>query len=177
MKTLIGRFASIDAANQAQAALINAYPTGNPRLSLSNRVSVVTALSMVVGAVLGYLSANGMVANWGITLDGGKTYLGLLSSDPQTLFGYTVLGLALGIPVGLVLGVLATLLPQGGAQPFRLAALTHHGQTLIIQTDNRHADGIAQNLRASGASTVQMMAGRIDPMQVSAALDQLSRQA
>nr|MBA3824166.1 hypothetical protein [Ktedonobacterales bacterium] len=75
-----------------------------------------------------------------------------------------------------VLGVFATLLPERGALPFRVAALTNHGQTVIVQTDNRHAEGIAQVLSASQAQRVQTLDGRIDPVQVSVALDQISRQ-
>ncbi len=176
MKTIVGRFATAADAAQAQASLNTSFPQSTPRGSISNRVSLATAVSVVVGAILGLFTANGTLADWGVTLDGGKTYLGLLSSDPGTLFGYTVLGFALGIPVGLVVGMVATIFPQRGGQPFRVLALTHHGQTVIVQSDNGHADQIAKLLTDGQAQRVQTLNGRIDPVQVSVALDQLSRQ-
>jgi hypothetical protein len=177
MKTLVGRFPTATDAAQAQASLVTRYTTAPSRGSTSNRVAAATALCVVGGAIFGFLAANGTVANWGITLDGGKSYLGVMTNDPLMLFGYTALGLAMGIPFGLILGMFTTMLPQRGALPFRVAALVNHGQTVIVQTDNRHAQGIAQVLSDSQAQRVQTLDGRIDPVQVSSALDQLARQS
>ena len=177
MKTLVIRFATADEATQAQSALFAAYPIRHACGSLSNRVSAVTALCVVGGAILGYLAANGTVARWGIMLDGGNSYLGVVTHDPLILLGYSALGLALGIPVGLILGVFATFFPERGVQPFRLATLMHYDQTLIALTTNRHAARIAQLLRDNRAQKVQTLTGRIDPAQVRAALAQLARQS
>ena len=176
MKTLIGRFASPEDATQAQALLATYRPNGNVRGSLGNRVSWATTLSVIVGAFVGFLAANGTVNSWGLTLDGGKSYLGMTTSDPALLFGYTVLGFALGIPAGLFLGVIAASLPARGTLPFRVIALTHYGQTVIVQTGNRYVAQVAKLLSEGQAQHVQTLSGRIEPEQVSSALDQLSRQ-
>jgi hypothetical protein len=176
MKTIVGRFATAEDAVHAQALLNNSYASvSHARSSVTPVVTGITAVSAVAGALVGYLSASGVVAGMGLSLNGGQNYLGVTTTDPLTLLGYAGLGLALGIVVGLILGIMAAfLLPQPGALPFRIAALAHYGQTVIVQAANGQADRIAKLLGEGRAQKVQTLDGRIDPAQVNYALDQLA---
>ncbi len=169
-KTLVGRFASAEEAGEAILALrgyrpAGARPPARPTALLGSRVSAAVSLCMLGGAVLGYLSANGTFASVGLA--------GTTNATPSALLGATVLGLALSIPAGLVLGLLATLLPARGAPLFRVQRVSRHGGTLVIQTTNRWSAHLAERLREARAVKVHTLAGKVDSVQVGSALDQL----
>lgn len=164
MKTLVGRFASPEDAGEAIFALRALRPPTRIRnIGLGRRVMMMTTLCVAGGAALGYLSATGMFKNLG---------LGVSASSISPIGG-AVLGFAIGIPAGLILGLLFTIFPVRDSMSYRVQRVTHHYHTLVIQTNKRLVGEITEALRQAHALKVHTLAGKVDPDQVRSALDQM----
>lgn len=173
MKTLIGRFASPEDASHALYALRGYRPTGAPRPTRANaqgmRVTVTTWICMLGGAALGAAVASGSVAAF---------HLGTASSTPLTsaqMAGGAVLGLALGIPAGLLVGLLFNFLPMRGTSPILARSVNRHHHTIIVQTKDRLIAPLTQFLRDAHAEKVHVLKGKVQSSQITSALDQLGR--
>jgi len=173
MKTLIGRFATPEDASHALYALRGYRPTGTPRPARTNvqgmRVTVTTWLCMLGGAALGAAIASGSLATM---------HLGTLSTTPLApaqMAGGAVLGLALGIPAGLLVGLLLSFLPLRGTSPILARSVNRHHHTIIVQTKDRLIAPLTQFLRDAHAQKVHVLAGKVQSHQITSALDQLSR--
>jgi hypothetical protein len=165
MKTLVGRFASPEDAGEAIFALRMLRPP-TARLQsggLGRRVMLMTTLCVAGGAALGYLSATGALGSL-------SPVSGASGISP---IGGAVLGFAIGIPAGLILGLLFTIFPVRDSTSFRVQRVSHHYHTLVIQTTNRLAAQLTDALREAHALKVHTFTGKVESDQVGSALDQM----
>lgn len=163
MQTLIGRFANAAEAGRALRALQQYQPVGATMrrgISRQARLELGVMLGLVAGLVLSFTVGDGMPSR-DVLFNGAHAQL----------LGNLILGTAMGVPGGLAVGMLLSLLPLQGGPAFRVSRVSRYANTLTVYTAKRWTGDLTSRLRAEGATKIHTIPGAMLPDAVGAAMD------